>query len=447
MITENIVKQKPTSSNKKLNLILIGIILGLVGLIEFGLRTYDVISGKIIDQNSLESPNASRTNKHPILEYTARRNFDGEIKEIEPGKYFKIKTNSAGFRTHEFYPKLPGEYRIVILGDSFTFGFNANQDETYPAVLEALLQKNISPNISVFSLGIDGYSTLKYNLLLKIYQDLIKPDLVIVAVDESDFNEDLNFSQHYIFDQNQLPIGPKYFDRSPMALNMPYTVLNTQAELFTDETQIFWLRLKLGFSTLKYLSAGYEKIFDLMAISKAQSINTELQSNRENTTTYKDLSTKYGSKISENLPEKFQNDFISLDTTTALKTYEPTIRFLKDIKSQTDQKKKTKLIFTIYPYPWMVSIQESMPYQKFTFGTIYDMRLNRVYPEIMTEISNQLNVKLLNSFPIFENLPSGYYGAYDPHFNAKGYALYARFIYDSIEADVSHQIQNLQTSN
>src|SRR5262245_60035299 len=52
-----------------------------------------------------------------------------------------VDTNGLGFRDHEFtVDKRPGEYRILAVGDSFTIGSGVALDDTWPQVLERLLQ-------------------------------------------------------------------------------------------------------------------------------------------------------------------------------------------------------------------------------------------------------------------------------------------------------------------
>src|SRR5450759_3126726 len=94
------------------------IISTFIGL-EFTLRTYDVISGRIIFDDLIKYAAGRDDRSHPFLEYTASRSFQGLITHIEPGKKYLTTTNSHGFRTHEFYPKIPGRVRVLLLGDSF----------------------------------------------------------------------------------------------------------------------------------------------------------------------------------------------------------------------------------------------------------------------------------------------------------------------------------------
>jgi hypothetical protein len=71
-------------------------------------------------------------------------------------------TNSLGFRDNEILKKNPTTFRILVVGDSFTFGHGlSSNSKTYPKQLEAFLQTREDmegQKIEVFNLGIKGYS-------------------------------------------------------------------------------------------------------------------------------------------------------------------------------------------------------------------------------------------------------------------------------------------------
>src|SRR6266702_3402666 len=69
---------------------------------------------------------------------------------------WEIALNSHGFRDAEFpREKRPSTFRIVCLGDSWTFGANVGQDQAYPQRLKALLRREFpSADFEVFNLGV-----------------------------------------------------------------------------------------------------------------------------------------------------------------------------------------------------------------------------------------------------------------------------------------------------
>jgi lysophospholipase L1-like esterase len=96
---------------------------------------------------------------------------------------WEISTNSAGFRSAEFAKvKPPGTFRIVCLGDSWTFGSNVDQNEAYPQQLMALLERNFPrANFEVLNLGVMGYSSYQGLRLLKRQALDLQPDLVLIG--------------------------------------------------------------------------------------------------------------------------------------------------------------------------------------------------------------------------------------------------------------------------
>src|SRR5439155_18563168 len=66
--------------------------------------------------------------------------------------YFKssVSTNSLGLRGPEVSKdKKPGEKRVLLVGDSFTWGWGVNDDQTFAACLEHLLV-----GVKVINLGL-----------------------------------------------------------------------------------------------------------------------------------------------------------------------------------------------------------------------------------------------------------------------------------------------------
>ena len=70
----------------------------------------------------------------------------------------------------------PDKNRILILGDSFTFGTNVSDEESYPYYLERLL-----PGTEVLNMGIEGYGHDQMLLYLKEEGLKYNPDIIIVG--------------------------------------------------------------------------------------------------------------------------------------------------------------------------------------------------------------------------------------------------------------------------
>ena len=88
-----------------------------------------------------------------------------------------VSNNALGFRGKEVAPaKPPGSARVLVLGDSFTYGIGVADDETFSARLAAL-----DPRADVLNTGVNGYGTAQELLLLRDQGLALRPDVVVVA--------------------------------------------------------------------------------------------------------------------------------------------------------------------------------------------------------------------------------------------------------------------------
>lgn len=85
-----------------------------------------------------------------------------------------VATNSFGLRGPEIGPK--HGLRILALGDSFTFGVGAGQDETWPARLAAIL------GAEVLNAGAPGFGVPDAVAWYERYGVELDPDVVVLAV-------------------------------------------------------------------------------------------------------------------------------------------------------------------------------------------------------------------------------------------------------------------------
>jgi lysophospholipase L1-like esterase len=99
--------------------------------------------------------------------------------------------NSKGLREEEIPEKKDSaEYRIIALGDSFTEGIGADQDSTWPVFLERILnEKYSSKKITTINAGASGSDPFYEFILLRDRLLSYKPDLVILAINSSDFED------------------------------------------------------------------------------------------------------------------------------------------------------------------------------------------------------------------------------------------------------------------
>lgn len=72
-----------------------------------------------------------------------------------------VTYNERGLRDRPILPKGHNEYRVLALGDSVTLGWGVDQDKTFPARLERLLQDRLHRPVRVINSGVAGYNTVQ----------------------------------------------------------------------------------------------------------------------------------------------------------------------------------------------------------------------------------------------------------------------------------------------
>lgn len=118
---------------------------------------------------------------HPLLGYDglpgARGRFHGAI----------VTHNSLGNRGPEAaFAKPAGVRRIVLIGDSQTWGYGVGDDETIAAQLWRLLNEGGGQPHEVLNLGVGGYGTDQAFLKYLVQGRLYAPDVVVLTVFKND---------------------------------------------------------------------------------------------------------------------------------------------------------------------------------------------------------------------------------------------------------------------
>ena len=99
-----------------------------------------------------------------------------------------LNTNSKGLRGKKDFPYIKNKerLRILILGDSFTFGDDVSDDETYPHYLQKML-----PDAEVINMGVHGYGHDQMLILFKEEGVKYQPDIVILGFLALDMSRNL----------------------------------------------------------------------------------------------------------------------------------------------------------------------------------------------------------------------------------------------------------------
>ncbi len=116
-----------------------------------------------------------RESPNPDMIYELTPNMEG----VAWGQ--NVKINSFGFRDREYSLKKPdGTYRMVVLGDSITFGNFLPVQSTYAHRLELLFERR-GVNVEILNLSVSGYNTTQEIAFLEEVGLQFNPDEVIVG--------------------------------------------------------------------------------------------------------------------------------------------------------------------------------------------------------------------------------------------------------------------------
>ncbi|MBC8180883.1 SGNH/GDSL hydrolase family protein [candidate division KSB1 bacterium] len=154
--------------------------------------------------------------------------------------------NAQGFRdTKDFdgIDLISGKKRIMILGDSFTFGFLLKADENIPSLLQAKLNENYD----VFNFGMNGFGIDQMYLAYLQYKDIIDPHIVILnfidddalrVIDAYRFVEQLNKPSFTVIDEKLVPrtcmlSGQRNFNEI-MSKSILFSFLMREIYFFTE---------------------------------------------------------------------------------------------------------------------------------------------------------------------------------------------------------------------
>lgn len=102
----------------------------------------------------------------------------------------RVRTNADGWRDAEPSTNKAGRLRIVAAGDSVTFGWGAEERDTYPRRLERMLSDDraLGRDVEVVNLGNGGYNTAQERAALLRYGFAYDPDLVTLLYVNNDFH-------------------------------------------------------------------------------------------------------------------------------------------------------------------------------------------------------------------------------------------------------------------
>jgi hypothetical protein len=126
-----------------------------------------------------------------------------------PGIFaFTYSNNSLGWRgRREYREEKPTDYRVLFLGDSFTYGLGVNDDQTVAAVVEKDLRAD-RMSLEVMNAGCPGKGT---DYAVKSFQTVGRkyhPDLVVLGFFGNDFQDNERGEYYNIGERGEIRAKP-----------------------------------------------------------------------------------------------------------------------------------------------------------------------------------------------------------------------------------------------
>ena len=105
-----------------------------------------------------------------------------------------VSINRLGLRDSEYSARKGERHRLLVIGDSFAWGFGVEHDERFTEVLEER-----HPEWEVINAGVNGYGTDQELLYLKDRGMSLDPDVVLLLVHPNDFENNVASEQYWYF--------------------------------------------------------------------------------------------------------------------------------------------------------------------------------------------------------------------------------------------------------
>ncbi len=105
---------------------------------------------------------------------------------VETYQGVPVRINELGLRERPLAAKAGDALRLVVLGDSVTFGWGVREEETFTRRLESELGARIGRSVETVNTGVCGYNTTQEQRFLELHGNLLAPDLVVLVYVDND---------------------------------------------------------------------------------------------------------------------------------------------------------------------------------------------------------------------------------------------------------------------
>jgi len=106
----------------------------------------------------------------------------------------EVVINSQGMRDSEYSRERTGKRRMLVLGDSFGWGFGVDHHERFSEILE-----NARPDWEIINASVSGYGTDQEFLFLRERGMAFNPDVVLLLFCVNDFDGNIRAEEYWHF--------------------------------------------------------------------------------------------------------------------------------------------------------------------------------------------------------------------------------------------------------
>ncbi len=161
--------------------VLRALLVALVPLVVFSITMEVRLSSYVASTTRERTSDWTEFRPHPTMFWRLRPNLDVDLSMRT--EQFHVTTNSQGIRSPEVpFRKGPTTWRAWCLGDSITYGYGVDDDQTYESRLQDLLARlHPDKQIQVLNGGCPGWSSFQGRELTRSLGLKYQPDLYILG--------------------------------------------------------------------------------------------------------------------------------------------------------------------------------------------------------------------------------------------------------------------------
>lgn len=307
---------------------------------------------------------------------------------------YDARINNFGLRGEDITLEKPkGTMRILLVGDSFTFGVGAQDNETIPYYFEEIVKKKYSNDIEVINCGMGLLCTTLHYINIRDKYLQLSPDLVILLFDLTDLWDDWEMERQLIYDNaGKIVRCDPYYEYG----KFNWWIVLREHSKFAD-----WFYDKIIRSYRKMKILGFRRYLSLARQGKrAKGEIAKLTHSLVDPIAFDGLFFTRGKTREQDIRRHFQR----------------TAKLLLMIRDMLKQK-NIDFIMVTYPYGMYVG-----PDQWSKGRTFWGFEEGKTYTdyfcfELMDEFAKGNHIDLINLLPAFlENKDKKLFFDYDGHF-------------------------------